>query len=152
MLQEIVDHVIGGWNGYSTLPPTHSEFISTSASFAWSIWETSRRLEKLNMTYVDLSLIRRWGYYAPTYRGTKASHFDAVEALKYCRAHSQGRDVVDSEYQKAIRFARASSEVLFYIKIFNKDILETTRWDRYVSIMGGNLKSNHQPNRGIYLE
>ena len=50
---------------------------------------------------------------------------DALDALQELDFHY---DVT------AVRYARSSSEILWYRRIFSKDIVETTTWTHYVSL------------------
>lgn len=122
----IVDHITGGWRGYSW--NTHSDWISTSASLMWIIWEIARRLDRDDCLEIELAVIRR--KFHSGYRGIKPVRLDAAETLRlyYHRTNYNHTEVVN-----AIRFARASSEVVFFGRIFDKDVLETTFWTLAVS-------------------
>ncbi|KAK8864614.1 hypothetical protein IAR55_001864 [Kwoniella newhampshirensis] len=123
--EKIVKHVNGGWVGYRARSGGQSRWISTSASFEWTIWEIARRLEKLGRSKVYMTIITRWDRYSDRYRGLKDVQFPAASLLEdYLEDVYYG----DVEAVEALRFARASSEMLYYGRIFAKNIVETTKW------------------------
>lgn len=125
---DIVNHITGGWSGYSS--SAESDWISTSASLRWTIWEIARRLDRREQLSIELAVIRR--KFPSGYRGAKPVRLDAADTLRLYRArtHYDHRHLVD-----AINFARASSEIVFYGRIFGKDVLETSSWDLDVSFL-----------------
>ncbi|OCF54873.1 hypothetical protein L486_07528 [Kwoniella mangroviensis CBS 10435] len=100
----------------------NSPWISTSTDFKRAIWEIARRLSKLNRLEVKLTLIRRNKKYSGLYKGTKSIQIDPVDYLvKY----------TGEQVKTAMDFAKSASEVLYYGRIFDKDVLESTIWTRY---------------------
>lgn len=132
MIQEdIIKHVLGGWPGYTREYTGPSEWISTSSSLDWSIWEIARRLVKLRRPYVELSLIAKNDGYKRNYKGNKMFHEDAAK-----RIEEYGEKYWLTEDQKmALNFARASSEVACFGRIFKKDIIANTRWTKMVCLL-----------------
>jgi hypothetical protein len=124
----IAKHVLGGWAGYARAYTGASDWISTSSSLDWSIYEVARRLVRTRLDEVQLSLINRRNY-GGRYRGHRAIHLDAADAVEALMRHQGGR----REWVQAINFAAASSEVVFFGRIFDKDIAETTTWTLTVS-------------------
>lgn len=122
--RRIHNHITGGW------ARTHlyyirecTPWISTTESFDWAIWEIARRLTITNEDAFHLSVIRNEMDYTPNYRGARMIGVDALDALV---------DIGYDNRDEAVRYARSSSEVLWYGRIFDKDIIETTTWTHYV--------------------
>ncbi|WVF69220.1 hypothetical protein IAT40_003996 [Kwoniella sp. CBS 6097] len=113
----ICRHISGGWEYAEDV---ETDWISTTADLDWAVWEIARRLTIFDRDAVDLTVIRRRSRYSPEHRGPRAIFLDAAEHLASISLTMYGRD--------CWRFARASSEILFYGRIFRCDILETTTW------------------------
>ncbi|WWD17078.1 hypothetical protein CI109_101515 [Kwoniella shandongensis] len=127
-LKDIVAHVAGGWAGYGN--GSASKWISTSADFHWAIWEIARRIKVLGRDEVFMSVIQRRERYSRRYKGTKDIHFEATPLLgRHLDGLSHSSDDIES-VNKAIAVAGRSAEVLYYGRIFGKDIIETTAWTR----------------------
>jgi hypothetical protein len=122
-LDDIVRHITSGWTSRYGYYGDTSEWISTSAELEWPIWEIARRLTKCPVTWVDLSVIRRG--HAAGYKGLRAVKIDAWDTL---RLHAQKRGYRHDKLNAALTFSGAANEVLFYKRIFKKDVLETTTW------------------------
>ncbi|ORX35707.1 hypothetical protein BD324DRAFT_631337 [Kockovaella imperatae] len=111
----MVDHIFGGWDDWSLFGRDGpSPWISTTIDFDWAIYEIARRLTVLNRGSVRLSVIdlqnskrRRVGVRPDSY-------------------------IPEDTYDEstALSFARASSEILFYGKIFDEDIPAIMVWTR----------------------
>ncbi|WRT67738.1 uncharacterized protein IL334_004710 [Kwoniella shivajii] len=85
-----------------------SKWISTSTDIDWIIWELVRRLIILKKDKVNVTIIRRNRKFSRRYKVNKRDN------LVKC--------------QNAPNFFNSSSELLYYGRIFNKDIIETTEW------------------------
>jgi len=122
----LVEHITEGWSRYGR--NRDSDWISTSASLAWTIWEIARRLDRNYRLDIELAVIRR--KFHSGYRGAKPVRLDAADTLRlfYTRTDYDHPRVID-----AIKFARASSEVVFYGRIFEKDVMDTSSWSIDVS-------------------
>lgn len=125
----VENHVMGGW--YEDRAEFYTRaiipWISTTCSFKWAIWEIARRLSTsrgAHSTY-DLSVIKRRLYIPSAYRGSKMIGLEAEQVLQAIPT--------DLRNDRAINFARSSSEILWYGRIFLKDIYETTKWTVTVS-------------------
>ncbi|WWC62570.1 uncharacterized protein I303_105166 [Kwoniella dejecticola CBS 10117] len=88
---------------------------------------TKRRILLTGRSYINITLIRRTRKYAPTYKGTKALYVSPIEYIENYQNNYRDR-LSNTDVNAARNFANASSEILYYGKIFNKDILETTTW------------------------
>jgi hypothetical protein len=124
----MMNHVLGGWPGTARRYQKASDWISASMSFDWAIWEITRRLVRLQREEVALSLItRRWNY-PRNYRGSRNIVEDAQDAMQ-----DYGLEHLNRDQEEALRYSLSSSEVLFYGRIFDKDIIEDTDWTYHVS-------------------
>jgi len=58
LLESVVDHILGGW---STYYPSYqsSQWIFTTKSLDWAMWETARRLASGQVSWVSLAKIIR---------------------------------------------------------------------------------------------
>ncbi len=121
---EVVRHVTGKW-GWSTYA-YDSDYISTTGRFDWAIWEIVRRLKEVRRDEVYLAVIDRYNFYSPNYRGCKTFWVDAVDKIK------EGKVYNGSQEEEALRFARASNEILYFGRIFDKDVLANTTWTEKV--------------------
>jgi len=108
-------HVTGGWNKQRI--GFQSPWLSTTGSLEWAVWEIARRLTIMSTDKVELSAIRRQKTFSPRYRGAKPL------AIVAERAFRSGLPIYG--LNSALNFARSSSEVLYYGRIFDKDVLET---------------------------
>ncbi|RXK39600.1 hypothetical protein M231_03102 [Tremella mesenterica] len=126
-IKGMVNHINGGWEYYGNAEP--SPWVSTTANFEWAIWEIVRRLDKDMTKSVKLSVINRYDCYSSYYHGVKAIHTNASEIIQAFLERPYNYGMYDHE--RALKFSKTASEVLFYGKIFRKDIVETTRWNRY---------------------
>ncbi|OCF33451.1 hypothetical protein I316_04871 [Kwoniella heveanensis BCC8398] len=114
----IVRHISSGWGYDSTAA---SPWISTTLSLDWAIWEAARRLAKLDIDWVDMSLIKLEWTYNESYRGNRAIWIDPYPLIK----HYESEELHD---RAATAFAKSSSEILAYGRIFKKDIIMTLEW------------------------
>lgn len=128
-VESIITHVLGGWPGYAGAYTDDSNWISTTRSLEWAVWEIVRRLVVLGRPYVELSLIDYEGY-SKYYKGSRMISEDVAEAIEEYRC-----DYGLTRSQKmALRFAEASSEVVCFGRIFEKDILAIRLWTERVSV------------------
>ncbi|WVQ96721.1 hypothetical protein IAU59_003828 [Kwoniella sp. CBS 9459] len=128
-LQELVQHVTGGWAGWARNErkdglKLESDWISTSVDLEWCLFEISRRLVVLNRDNVELSVIRRRQQYSRRYKGAKMIHHDPAALIMKLKPYQ----VDEKDRQDALNFIRASSELLYYGRIFMKEIIETSEW------------------------
>lgn len=134
VLKSIAAHVMGGWPGYIRDQTGPSDWISTTKSLDWAVWEITRRLVKMGRNSVELSLIYRRGY-RPGDQGVQHVELDATQAVE-----ALGEQVWLNDDQKCARdFAKASSEVICLGRIFGTDIAENTVWTRAVSTLTSSL-------------
>lgn len=134
VLKSIAAHVMGGWPGYNRDQTGPSDWISTTKSLDWAVWEITRRLVKMGRNSVELSLIYRRGY-RPGDQGVQHVELDATQAVE-----ALGEQVWLNDDQKCARdFAKASSEVVCLGRIFGTDIAENTVWTRAVSTLTSSL-------------
>ncbi|WVF69218.1 hypothetical protein IAT40_003994 [Kwoniella sp. CBS 6097] len=86
-LQELVQHVTGGWQGWTRndilvdTDTLESDWISTSVDLEWCLFEIIRRLIVLGRDQVELTVIRRRQHYAKRYKGTKMIHHDPAPLI-----------------------------------------------------------------------
>lgn len=110
-------HVLGGWNSNdrrqrsqivnSNSEESPSPWISTSASFEWTIWEIARRLSicKHYSDNVQLSIVRRRHQYSYYYRGPRMFGIDALDTfIKHNQARPE-ENFGDSDLTKQKRRA-----------------------------------------------
>ncbi|WWC88577.1 uncharacterized protein L201_003489 [Kwoniella dendrophila CBS 6074] len=131
-IDSIADHVTGGWNDYDygLLESRESDWISTSNDFYWLIWEITRRLTKLKRSKVELHLIRKLEYTSRYYKGNKPIIVDPLQKIREKIQDDIYHWFDHSKLDAAKKFAYTSGEILFYGRIFRKDILETSVWTR----------------------
>ncbi|KAI9639307.1 uncharacterized protein MKK02DRAFT_39605 [Dioszegia hungarica] len=123
VLESIAAHVSGGWKGYHSAKAGPSDWISTSMSFQWAVWEVVRRLVILGRDSVGMSVITAKPY-NPYYVGMQAVWLKAADAIE-----ALGEKVYLTRKEcRALAFARASSEVVYLGKIFERDIMTHTEW------------------------
>ncbi|WWD04908.1 hypothetical protein V865_002979 [Kwoniella europaea PYCC6329] len=127
IVESMSNHINGGWDGYSYDRDygQGSDWISTSTDLQWTIWEITRRLTKLHRSKVDLHLIRKGLWISRNYRGCEPIW---VNPTSYLRKQARLEYYYENPYRKAYNFAKASGEMLCYGRIFDKDILESTKW------------------------
>ncbi|WVQ81770.1 hypothetical protein IAT38_003895 [Cryptococcus sp. DSM 104549] len=120
---DLEQHILGWQQRPRARRP--SEWISATEDFEWAVWEISRRLVKVGVRHVDMSIIRSPDEYSRMYRGSMLVKVrpDVVVPL----LEEQGTD--DGGWEAA-NYARAAKEVLFYKRIFEKDILGTLQWTK----------------------
>lgn len=120
----VEDHILGGWYPSSYIFRNPSKWISTTGDIRWAIWEIARRLINTKAQDARLTVIRKQMEYSPSYKGARMIGVDPEEVLR-----ARG---LDSSH-RAVRYSQASSEILWYGRIFPKDIFETTIWNATVS-------------------
>ena len=125
----MVRHILGGWNGWTRYTNGYSEpssWISTSADLEWAIYEISRRLAKNTSGngHCQLSVIRT---YKPKVRGVGI------------HVSTQLNDDEGGDEGRALDFARASSEILWYGRIWDEDVEQVMVWTAKVSCLSKNL-------------
>ncbi|OCF42042.1 hypothetical protein I317_04128 [Kwoniella heveanensis CBS 569] len=116
-LQQLVDHVTGGWKGYTPGRGRNnveadadngdiigSDWISTSVDLEWCLFEISRRLTVLPRYKVQLSVITRRKKYSRRYKGTKMIHYDPAPLVMKLKADETN----EKKRQDALNFVRAS--------------------------------------------
>ena len=121
--QSVVDHILGGWASYDS-NTRESKWISTTASHEWAVWETARRLVSGQVSFVDVSAVTTYTKYSPRYRGTRQHRLTVVPFFE-----EKGY----SDRNRFMALAKSSSEVLYYGRIFAKDIQHVERWVLNVS-------------------
>ena len=136
-IKSVIHHVSNGWSGYSIR--NGSPWISTTGSFEWAVWEIVRRLDVMKRNAVYLTVVSRQEGHSRNYQGVRHITLDAAEAIdEYCDLNCRGgRHGVD--HKRAHDFATSSQEMLFYGRIFRKDIVDTTTWDNEVCIRASHL-------------
>lgn len=110
------DHILAGWNVLSGTP---TNFISSSEDLEWVVWEVARRLARRDTSQIQTTVIR--SSWPRMYRGNRAVGLKAFHILPISGSDSTARD-----------FAVSSQEVLWYGRIFSKDIIETNTWTEAV--------------------
>ncbi|WWC96143.1 hypothetical protein V866_003010 [Kwoniella sp. B9012] len=73
----------------------------------------------------NLHLIRKGLWISRFYRGCEPIW---VNPTSYLRKQAKLEYYYENPYRKAYNFAKASGEILYYGRIFDKDILESTKW------------------------
>ncbi|KAI9639306.1 uncharacterized protein MKK02DRAFT_39604 [Dioszegia hungarica] len=155
--EAIIQHVLGGWPGYTHRGYTSpSDWISTTESLDWAIWEVARRLVVLRRKEVGLALIHRNIRYDRGYKGNRNVVESAQEAIE-----GYGEDYwLDEDQMAALNFSRASSEYVHLGRIFRRDIAVSNIWTAAApaygltdSFMQSYLKPSKQwPRKGGWLE
>ncbi|KAK8864613.1 hypothetical protein IAR55_001863 [Kwoniella newhampshirensis] len=112
---KMMSHISKGWSRDSSDQATRirSPWISSTQSFEWAVWETTRRLVDNRESTVRTSLI-------DTSDLRDVIH---VKPIPYLMGHVQYPD-----YARAVRLARWASEVLFYGRIPRHKIVDTLEW------------------------
>lgn len=142
LIRSIPVHITSGWaKGYDpvesavpdpeTTPP--SSWISSTGSFEWAVWEIARRLKVFSdRDEVSLSVIRTPKNHPPGYRGPRGFAVRAEPTIAY---HLKRHDIWDSsDYPtviRAVNFSKASEELLWYGRIFARDVIQTSTWTRW---------------------
>lgn len=133
LLESVVDHILGGWSTYF---PSYqsSQWISTTKSHDWAMWETARRLASGQVSWVSLAKIITYDPYSRYYRGTRKTGVDAVHMLEGLGFSYRDRCLV---------LAKSSAECLYYGRIFPKDIKYEEIWVLDVSDSRSEDKEAH---------
>ncbi|WRT67734.1 uncharacterized protein IL334_004706 [Kwoniella shivajii] len=128
MTFNMMNHISNGWRIHNNGDGGSSYFISTTEDLHWAIWEIARRLHDLvdNPEQVTMSIITRHESYPADYGGYESIFFDPLPFLYGLRPFTNNLD--HEAFNMAINFARASSERLFYRRIFDEDIEEELTW------------------------
>ncbi|WRT67737.1 uncharacterized protein IL334_004709 [Kwoniella shivajii] len=138
IIDSMTNHVTGGWShknknhaigGNSSLSSS-SLWISTSSDFQWLIWEIVRRLVKLRRDKVETHLIQKCEHISRNYKGLKPIHVDPSPHIED-KVIEHNHYPFQTVYDVASNFVRASSEILFYGRIFDKNIIESTVWTKW---------------------
>jgi len=124
VIDSVVRHITGGWHQTSAKYHVPSRWISTAARYDWAVWEMSRRLSSGQVAEVSITTIPKRLSYSKRYRGTRLIGVDALPYLI-----DEGYDLRD----KSVQFARSSTEILWYGRIFQKHISRHEIWTREVS-------------------
>ncbi|WVQ81783.1 hypothetical protein IAT38_003908 [Cryptococcus sp. DSM 104549] len=119
---EIARHINGGWRGYGA--GGVSPWISATKDLEWAVWEICRRLVVLHRPWVEMSVINSPDHYHKSYRGARLVRVDTQMVVQMLEQEG-------TEYcQQAANFARAASEVLFFKRVFAKDVWNTYEWTK----------------------
>lgn len=118
-----------------------SEYISTTGDLDWAVWEIVRRLKILRRQQVDLAIVTRQNAYSPRYRGCKAFWLVAADKIL------QGRSELNWAEDEAVRFATSSNEILYYGRIFRKDMISNLTWTDEVNRSPSSLSGKHELER-----
>ena len=125
VIDSVVRHITGGWHqSLSGRYHVPSRWISTTARYDWAVWEMSRRLSSGRVAEVSSTTIPKRLSYSKRYRGTRLIGVDALPYLI-----NEGYDLRD----KSVQFARSSTEILWYGRIFQKHVSKHEIWTREVS-------------------
>jgi hypothetical protein len=124
VIDSVVRHITGGWHQTSAKYHVPSRWISTTARYDWAVWEMSRRLSSGQVAEVSITTIPKRLSYSKRYRGTRLIGVDALPYLI-----NEGYDLRD----KSVQFARSSTEILWYGRIFQKHVSKHEIWTREVS-------------------
>jgi hypothetical protein len=124
VIDSVVRHITGGWHQTPAKYHVPSRWISTTARYDWAVWEMSRRLSSGQVAEVSITTIPKRLSYSKRYRGTRLIGVDALPYLI-----NEGYDLRD----RSVQFARSSTEILWYGRIFQKHVSKHEIWTREVS-------------------
>lgn len=119
VLVDVKDHILGGWHSILDDDHARSKWMSTTASHEWAIWETARRLVSNRVGEVCVGSVAQRLSCSRKYCGTRMIGIDAVSYL-----HERGY----RQSHERFRCARSSPELLWYGRIFPKDISHVEYW------------------------
>jgi hypothetical protein len=124
VVDSVIRHITCGWHQTSAEYQVLSRWISTTARYDWAVWEMARRLSSGQVAEVFITTIPKRLTYSKRYRGTRLIGVDAFRYLV-----NEGYSARD----KSVQFARSSTEILWYGRIYQKHISNHEIWTREVS-------------------